>query len=91
VLARGEHIARFECSACHVVAKDQEFPVLLTDPAPAFSVIANRPATSAKTLQNFITATHWDMRTIPMSMPNANLSKQDIAAVTRYILNLRQQ
>src|SRR5208283_339670 len=78
VLARGEHIARFECSACHVVAKDQEFPVLLNHPAPAFSEIANRPGTSARTLQNFITTTHWDMQTIPMSMPSPNLSKDDM-------------
>jgi mono/diheme cytochrome c family protein len=90
VLARGEHIARFECSACHVVAKNQEFPVLLNHPAPAFSAIANQPDINASTLRNFITMTHWDLQTIPMSMPNPNLSKEDVVAVTRYILSLQQ-
>jgi mono/diheme cytochrome c family protein len=90
VLARGEHIARFECSACHVVAKDQEFPVLLNKPAPAFSEIANRPDTTLGTLRNFITMTHWDLQTIPMSMPSTNLSREDVTAVARYILSLRQ-
>jgi mono/diheme cytochrome c family protein len=90
VLARGEHIARFECSACHVVAKDQEFPVLLNKPAPAFSEVANRQGVTARTLQNFITMTHWDVQTIPMTMPSTNLSKQDVAAVVHYILSLQQ-
>jgi mono/diheme cytochrome c family protein len=90
-LVRGEHIARYECSACHVVAKDQEFPVLLNKPAPPFSEIANRPGTSAGTLRNFITMTHWDAQTIPMTMPSTNLPKQDVAAVVRYILSLQQR
>jgi len=51
VAARGEHIARLVCSACHLVAKDQEFPPLLAKPAPPFSEIANRPGTNAATLQ----------------------------------------
>ena len=88
-LARGEYIARYQCSACHVVAKDQEFPVLLIKPAPAFSDIANQPSTSAKTLMNFITTTHWDKNTIPMTMPNPGLTREDTAAVAGYILSLR--
>jgi mono/diheme cytochrome c family protein len=89
-LARGEHIARLECSACHLVARDQEFPVLLNRPAPPFSEIANRPGASARTLQRFINSTHWDLKTLPMSMPSPNLSGQDLRAVTRYILSLQQ-
>lgn len=33
--ARGEHIARLVCSACHLVAQDQEYPPILVQPAPS--------------------------------------------------------
>lgn len=88
--ARGEQIARQICSACHIVAADQQFPPLLRDAAPGFSAIANRPATTAKSLQRFITATHWDTKTIPMSMPNPMLMPDQVLAVSRYILSLRK-
>jgi len=88
-VARGEHIARIVCSACHVVAKDQEYPPILDTPGPTFQDIANRPTTTAKSLRHFITTTHWDMQTIPMTMPNPMLTPEDTRAVARYILSLR--
>jgi cytochrome c2 len=88
-LARGEHVAQLVCSVCHVVGKDQQFPPLLNKPAPSFFDIANRPGTSAESLQHFITNTHWDTDTLPMSMPNPMLTKEQTLAVTRYILSLR--
>jgi mono/diheme cytochrome c family protein len=90
VVARGEHLARLICSACHVVAVDQEFPPLLRQPTPSFSEIANRPDTSAKSLQKFISTTHWDEKTLPMHMPNPMLTDEQLRAVTRYILSLRK-
>ncbi len=87
--AQGEHIARAICAACHVVASDQDFPPLLREPAPPFAEIANRPATSEQTLRRFITSTHWDERTLPMTMPNQQLSADQTRAVIRYILSLR--
>lgn len=88
-VARGEHIARIVCSACHVVAKDQEYPPILDTPGPTFQDIANRPTTTEKSLRHFITTTHWDMETIPMTMPNPMLTPEDTRAVARYILSLR--
>jgi len=88
-VADGEHIARLICSACHVVASDQEFPPILNKPAPSFKDIANRPGTTAESLQRFIASTHWDVDTIPMTMPNPMLDKEQITAVSRYILSLR--
>jgi len=88
-LARGEHIARLVCSACHVVAKDQEFAPLLVKPAPSFYEIANRPETSAQSLEHFIKSTHWDLNTIPMTMPNPMLERDETSAVARYIVSLR--
>lgn len=87
--ARGEHIARLVCSACHVVAVDQEYPPLLIKPAPSFAEIAKRPGVSAETLQHFILSTHWDTDTLPMTMPSPMLSQDEARAVSRYILTLR--
>jgi mono/diheme cytochrome c family protein len=87
--ARGEHIARLICSACHVVAQDQEFPPILTKPAPSFAEIANRPGVTAGSLQRFIVGTHWDTDTLPMTMPNPMLTADQAHAVSRYILSLR--
>ncbi len=88
-VARGEHVARLVCSACHVVARDQEYPPILTQPTPNFTDIANRPGISARSLQRFITNTHWDGQKIPMTMPNTMLNKNDVQAVAQYILSLR--
>ena len=90
-LARGEHIARLVCSACHVVATDQEFPPLLRQATPAFAEIANRPGVTAESLQRFVTTTHWDVDRLPMSMPNPMLSRAEAQAVSRYIVSLRQR
>lgn len=89
-LARGEHIARLVCSACHVVATDQEFPPLLKEATPAFAEIANRPGVTAESLQRFITTTHWDVDKLPMSMPNPMLTQPQARAISRYILSLRK-
>lgn len=88
-VARGEHIAQLICSACHVVAKDQEFPPLLSRATPSFSEIANRPGASAASLQHFITSTHWNPDTLPMAMPNPALTPEQTRAVARYILSLK--
>jgi mono/diheme cytochrome c family protein len=89
-VARGEHIARVICSNCHVVASDQEFPPILLVKTPDFSEIANRPGTTAESLQRFIMHTHWDEERIPMTMPNQLLPASDVKAVSRYILSLRK-
>jgi mono/diheme cytochrome c family protein len=88
-VARGEHIARLICSACHVVATDQEYPPILNQATPSFAEIASRPGVTAESLQRFITATHWDVDKLPMSMPNPMLTRAEAQAVSRYILSLR--
>jgi len=89
--AYGEHIARLACSACHVVARDQEFPPILNWPTPSFFDIANTPQVSRQTLQRFIARTHWDGRKLPMTMPNPQLTQEQAQAVAQYILSLRGQ
>jgi hypothetical protein len=89
-VARGEHIARLICSACHLVAADQEYPPMLNHPAPDFRDIANRPGTTADSVQRFVTHTHWNFEAIPLSMPDMMLSKDETRAVALYITSLRK-
>ena len=87
--AHGEHIARLICSACHVVAVNQEYPPLLRQATPSFVDIANRPGVSVASLRHFITTTHWDESKLPMSMPNPMLTDAEARDVARYIVSLR--
>jgi mono/diheme cytochrome c family protein len=86
---RGERLAQDQCSACHIVAQNQEYPPLLRDPAPSFQSIANRTDTTDKSLRHFVMTTHWDLKTVPITMPNQDLSKTDASAVIQYILSLK--
>ena len=90
-LAHGEHIARFVCATCHVVAKDQEFAPLLSKPATSFFDIANRPGVSAESLEHFITTTHWDPDKVGMTMPALMATPEQSRAVARYILSLKKR
>ena len=88
---KGKQLARIACSGCHVVASDLESPPLLHDPAPRFDEIASRPGTSEKSLQQFITTTHWDGEMIPITMPSPALTKQQAVTLSQYIMSLRKR
>jgi hypothetical protein len=60
-------------------------------PAPRFDQIANRPGTSEQSLQRFITTTHWDGETIPITMPRPELTKKQVLALSRYIMSLHKR
>jgi mono/diheme cytochrome c family protein len=90
LVLRGKKLARIACSGCHVVASDSESPSLLRDPAPRFDEIASRPGASEKSLQRFITTTHWDGETIPITMPRPEITQQQVVALSRYIMSLRK-
>ena len=85
----GRELALHVCSTCHVVAKDQQFSPLLNPPAPSFVQIANRPGTKAESLRRFVTNTHWDEKTLPLTMPNPRLTDWETADVAAYIMSLR--
>lgn len=89
-LKRGEHDARLICTACHVVAKDQQFPPLLQPPAPSFEEIANRPGTTVDSVRRFVTHTHWDEKTLPMKMPDLMLTTEEANELARYLVSLRK-
>lgn len=87
----GRELAVEVCSVCHVVAPNQEFAPRLGQVTPSFMEIANNPNTSADSLRKFITTTHWDERTIPITMPNPMLYGDQIPQVISYILSLRKR
>lgn len=89
-IAAGRQLALQVCSVCHVVAPNQEFAPGLEQQTPSFEAIANRPDMSVEFLRKFITTTHWDEKTIPMTMPNPMLSDEQITQVSSYILSLRK-
>jgi mono/diheme cytochrome c family protein len=88
--AEGRNVALQVCWACHVVAPDQEFPPMLNQHTPSFDEIANNPNTTAKSLRQFISKTHWNEQTIPMTMPNPMLVDEQTTEVVNYILSLRK-
>ncbi|HXW75506.1 MAG TPA: cytochrome c [Steroidobacteraceae bacterium] len=87
-MARGADIARNVCSACHLATSDQE-PRQRPPEAPSFTEIANRPETNLKSLRKFIATTHWDMKTMPPTMPNPMLTNSQVSDVSHYIMSLR--
>ena len=90
-LRSGAQLARIACSGCHLVAPDPEAPSPLRNSGPRFVDIANRPGVSEKSLQRFISTTHWDGESMPMKMPKPELTAQQVAALARYIMSLRQR
>jgi mono/diheme cytochrome c family protein len=90
-LEAGTELALRQCSLCHVVTTDPRYRPSLVQPTPSFEAIANDPKTSAQSLRRFISTTHWDIKTIPMTMPDQMLSSEDIQSVINYILSLRKK
>lgn len=91
LVIKGRQLARIACSNCHVVGSDTEAPAPLYDAAPRFDEIASRPGSSEQSLRRFITTTHWDGETIPITMPRLELTKQQVASLTRYIMSLKKR
>jgi len=86
---RGREIALGICSACHVVASGQQRAPILNPPATSLLEVANRPSTKPEDLRHFVATTHWDEKTVPVTMPNPALTNEQIADVVQYIMSLR--
>jgi mono/diheme cytochrome c family protein len=85
--AEGHRLALKICSACHMVASDQQSPPVLRHPAPDFQAIAGKPGTSAASLQRFMLTTHAEIATAG-NMPNPRLTEDQAAEISAYILSL---
>jgi len=86
----GEYVALSICSYCHVVSADARYRPGLKQPTPSFQEIADRPGTTRASLRRFIKTTHWDEKSIPMTMPDPLLEPNQLDDVASYILSLRR-
>jgi len=87
----GRSMALLACTGCHLVALDQPFkPVYAPPPRPPdFKEIANRPNTTAASLQHYLET----LPAVPENshMPNLLLSTQEIRDVAAFITSLRDK
>ncbi|HMK69674.1 MAG TPA: c-type cytochrome [Xanthobacteraceae bacterium] len=87
----GRSLALLACTGCHVVSSDQPFKPIRTVPPrpPDFKEIANRPNTTAASLQHYLET----LPAIPEDsrMPNPVLSTQEIRDVAAFIISLRDK
>jgi mono/diheme cytochrome c family protein len=83
----GREVALHACTGCHVVASDQPFKPVYPKPLPDFRTIANKPNSTATSLQHFLTS----LPAVPKrsQMPNLLLSSEDLRDVSAYIMSLR--
>jgi mono/diheme cytochrome c family protein len=83
----GHEVALISCTGCHVVASDQPFKPVYPAKLPDFNTIANKPNTTAASLQHFLET----LPEVPKrgQMGDPLLSRQDLRNVVAYILSLR--
>ncbi|HUO03182.1 MAG TPA: cytochrome c [Rhizomicrobium sp.] len=81
-LINGERIAKTWCAACHRVTPNAVIAGG-NDAAPSFSSVAQMSSTTETSLEVFLSTPH-------ARMPDYNLTRQEIADVSAYILSLRK-
>ena len=88
VIQMGKGLAERLCASCHTVSADQykrgENPA-----SPQFQDIANRPGVTSQSLEKFLKTTQ-HRQFIGLSMPNPQLSDDEMTKVLAYILSLRK-
>lgn len=80
-VAAGRTLAERLCVGCHVVSAEASGGIRSTD-VLSFPAIANRPGQTAEAIAGKIVVPHPEM-------PQISLSRNEIAAVSAYILSLR--
>jgi len=90
VAAAGRALALTACTGCHVVAPDQPFKPVLNGPSPPpdFRGIANRPDTTALSLDRFLSRLH-PLPSHLQRMADPYLSKDDREKIIAFIMTLR--
>jgi mono/diheme cytochrome c family protein len=79
----GHRLALSKCDVCHVVASDQQNQPLLSHYAPSFDDVANRPMTTAQSLEAFLAHPH-----SYENMPYPDLTPAQVTDIVSYILTL---
>ena len=80
----GHRLALSKCDVCHVVASNQQVQPLLSHYAPSFFDVANRPKTTAQSLEAFLAQPHSHE-----NMPYPDLTHAQVEDIVSYILTLR--
>ncbi|MCP3476635.1 cytochrome c [Bradyrhizobium sp. CCGUVB1N3] len=75
----GHRLAEAWCKSCHAI---QPQIAGMSDQAPPFAAIANRPGTTALSLKVFLKTSH-------QNMPNLVIAPDQAEALANYILSLR--
>jgi len=88
LVAAGHDFALKICSSCHVVAIDQTSSPLMNPPAPSFSEIAARPATTESSLRDFLAKPHGEARR-SSKMPAFMLGDRQITQIIAYLASLK--
>ena len=88
----GHNIAVGNCVACHVVSPTQTIQPVLGPGIPSFQDIANRPGTSAESLQAAMKNARWHEPGMAATLlPMSRLSDRERAEVAAYILSMRNR
>ena len=88
----GHNIAVGNCVACHIVSPGQTVKPVLGPGIPSFQDIANRPDTTAETLQAAMKTARWHEPGMAATLlPMSRLSDKERTQVALYILSLRSQ
>jgi len=84
----GHDLAQKFCTSCHLIEPGQSN---LPDDVggPAFQTVANRPETTADTLRKHLKTTHSNAMIPLLSMPNPQLTDDELVKIVAYILSLR--
>lgn len=82
-VAAGHDRAVLICAACHVVSPEQQLAPIKQPPAPAFSAIMNRPATTESGLRDYLLTPHGDM-------PDLSREDQQVNELIAYMMTLRE-
>jgi mono/diheme cytochrome c family protein len=88
----GHTVAVTTCIACHVVSRDQTIEPVLGPGIPSFEEIANRPDTTAQSLQAAMKVARWhDPGMAATLLPMSRISDEARAQVAAYIMSLRAE
>ncbi|MGA0599373.1 c-type cytochrome [Caulobacter sp. KR2-114] len=85
----GRKVALQVCASCHTVSAGPQRKPYLKSPATNFSVIANKPDTTAASLLRFLSTRHQSI-TNWREMPGVKTTDAQDRAVADYIMSLRK-
>jgi hypothetical protein len=83
----GHDLAKVKCSGCHLIEPGQKNPPDHVG-GPSFQTVADRPDTTEATLRQHLKTTHAS-KIIPLSMPNPNLSQDELNKIIDYLVSLK--